>query len=71
VLEEPLVQILDKWFNDWKKKNPEATLPSVFTLTPSDPVWRKLEATTFFMAVSNTFREAGKIVTTIAIRPSR
>ncbi|KAK2029839.1 hypothetical protein LX32DRAFT_638660 [Colletotrichum zoysiae] len=72
IIDEPLVDILDNWFkNDWMKKNPGATIPSKFTLTPSDPVWRKLQATTFFMGVSNTFRGAGKIVESIVIRPRK
>ncbi|KAK1973457.1 hypothetical protein LZ30DRAFT_563730, partial [Colletotrichum cereale] len=68
VLNKPSLQILEDYFDDWRKLNPEAEIPERLTFTPSSPLWPSLESTPFFKVIKWTFKETEKTVGSISIR---
>ncbi|KAK1974911.1 hypothetical protein LZ30DRAFT_739144 [Colletotrichum cereale] len=71
VVNEESIDIIDRYFDDWRKRNPDAEFPEKLTITPSSPFWPSLLKTQFFKAVTWTFAGTEKTVKSIYIVPQK
>ncbi|KAK2051137.1 hypothetical protein LY76DRAFT_529141, partial [Colletotrichum caudatum] len=71
VINEETLAILNSYFDEWRKLNPQAKIPDTFTFTPSSSIWPSLESTPFFKAVKWTFDGTDKTIASIYISPKK
>ncbi|KAK1579588.1 LOW QUALITY PROTEIN: uncharacterized protein LY79DRAFT_592758 [Colletotrichum navitas] len=65
VINDEALKVLNRYFDDWRKRNPKAQIPETFTFTPSSPIWPSLQSTPFFKTIKWTLDGTGRTIGSI------